>query len=197
MDTSTEHQLELRVVELCKEMKLPAVARDAARKAVEAARQGTGPLVYLVALLETELAERRARRAHRRTREAGFPVVKTLESFDFSRAPHLPETLIRRLCDGEYIDNAEPIIFVGDPGTGKTHMACALGEAAARQGRRVRFTTAAGLITELVEAQDAHELGRVVRRYSKVSLLILDELAYMPLARSDAELLFRVLSTLR
>jgi DNA replication protein DnaC len=193
MTSSTGHQLELRVVELCKEMKLPAVARDAIRKAAEATRQGTEPLAYLVDLLETELAERQARRAHRRIRDAGFPVVKTLESFDFARAPHLPESLIRQLCGGEYIDKAEPIIFVGEPGTGKTHLACALGEAAAGQGRRVRFTTAAGLVTELVEAQDAHELGRVVRRYGKVSLLILDELAYMPLARSDAELLFRVL----
>jgi DNA replication protein DnaC len=185
--------LERRIVELCRELKLPAVARDAGRLATEATRQGTAPLAYLVELLETELTERIERRASRRTREACFPVVKTLEGFDFSKAPHLPETLLRRLCEGEYIERAEPIIFVGEPGTGKTHLASALGEAAARQGRRVKFTTAAGLITELVEARDAQELGRVVRRYSKVSLLILDELAYLPLARSDAELLFRVL----
>jgi DNA replication protein DnaC len=193
MTEPSSQDLEHRVVELCRELKLPAVARDAARQAAEATRQGTDPLAYLVELLETELAERRSRRAQRRTREAGFPVVKTLESFDFSRSPHLPEVLLRRLCGGEYIEQAEPVIFVGDPGTGKTHLACALGEAAARQGLRVRFTTAAGLVTELVEAQDAQDLGRVVRRYGKVSLLILDELAYLPLARSDAELLFRVL----
>jgi DNA replication protein DnaC len=186
-------ELESRVLSLCKELKLPAVARDAARLATEATRQGTHPLTYLVELLETELSERIERRAKRRTREASFPVVKTLEGFDFKRAPHLPETLLRQLASGEYIERAEPIIFVGEPGTGKTHLASALGEAAARQGRRVKFTTAAGLVTELVEARDAMELGRVVRRYSKVSLLILDELAYLPLARSDAELLFRVL----
>lgn len=188
-----QQDLEERVVDLCRELKLPAVARDAARLATEAMRQGTDPLAYLVELFETELTERRERRAKRRTREACFPVVKTIEGFDFSKAPHLPETLLRQLCGGEYIERAEPIIFVGDPGTGKTHLASALGEAAARQGRRVKFTTAAGLVTELVEARDSQELGRVVRRYSKVSLLILDELAYLPLARSDAELLFRVL----
>jgi len=193
MTGTSSKDLERRVVELCRELRLPSVARDAARRATEATRQGTVPLVYLIELLETELAERRSRRAQRRTREAGFPVVKTLESFNFSRAPHLPEVLLRQLCGGEYIERAEPVIFVGEPGTGKTHLACALGEAAARQGRPVRFTTAAGLVTELVEAKDAQELGRVVRRYSKVSLLILDELAYLPLARSDAELLFRVL----
>ncbi len=193
MSATAEVDLGSRIVELCRELKLPAVARDATRQATEAVRQRTDPLAYLVDLLETELTERRARRAQRRTREAGFPIVKTLESFDFSRSPDLPEVLLRRLCVGEYIERAEPVIFIGEPGTGKTHLASALGEAAARQGRRVKFTTAAGLVTELVEARDAQELGRVVRRYSKVSLLILDELAYLPLARSDAELLFRVL----
>ncbi len=186
-------QLEAHLLGLCRELKLPAVARDAARLASEACRQGTDPLAYLAELLETEQRERRERRAVRRTKEAHFPVVKTFEGFDFSRAPHLPETLLRRLSGGDYIERAEPVIFIGEPGTGKTHLATALGEAAARQGLRVRFTTAAGLVTELVEARDAEELGRVVRRYGKVSLLILDELAYLPLARSDAELLFRVL----
>jgi DNA replication protein DnaC len=185
--------VETRVVELCRTLRLPAVARDAARRAVEAVRQGTDPLDYLVDLLETELSERRERRTARRIREAAFPLVKTLEGFDFRRAPHLPEAKLRQLADGRYIDAAEPIVFLGEPGTGKTHLATALGEAAARQGRRVRFATAAGLITELVEAQDAHELGRTVRRYGNVDLLILDELAYFPVSQSDAELLFRVL----
>jgi DNA replication protein DnaC len=186
-------ELERRLKELCRELKLPTVARDASRLATEAARQGTAPLAYLVDLLELEIEERRSRRTKRRIKEAGFPVVKTLEGFDFARAPHLPEVLLRRLCGGEYIERAEPVIFVGDPGTGKTHLATALGEAAARQGRLVKFATAATLVTELVEARDAQELGRVVRRYGKVELLILDELAYLPLSRSDAELLFRVL----
>ncbi len=120
-------------------------------------------------------------------------MLKTLDGFDFSRAPHLPETQLRQLANGEYIDKAEPILFLGEPGTGKTHLATALGMAAAAAGRRVRFNTAAGLVTELVEARDARELGRVIRRYSRVDLLIIDELAYLPLSRSDAELLFRVL----
>jgi DNA replication protein DnaC len=193
MTIAIEQDLSFRIIELCRELKLPAVAREASRQADESLRQGINPLGYLVNLLDLELSERRARRAQRQTREAGFPVVKTLEGFNFARAPQMPEALLRRLCDGEYIKRAEPVIFVGDPGTGKTHLACALGEAAARQGLRVRFTTAAGLVTELVEAKDTQDLGRVVRRYGKVSLLIIDELAYLPLSRSDAELLFRVL----
>jgi DNA replication protein DnaC len=189
----TRAQAEVRLGDVCRQLKLPGVARDAIRCATEAVRQQRDPLVYLVELLETEVEERRQRRAARRTKEAGFPVVKTLEGFDFKRAAHLPETRIRRLFDGEYIEAAEPILFIGEPGTGKTHLASALGEAAARAGLRVKFTTAAALVTELVEARDAHDLNRTVARYSRVDVLIIDELAYVPLARSDAELLFRVL----
>jgi DNA replication protein DnaC len=116
-----------------------------------------------------------------------------LESFDFQRAPHLPEAQLRGLATGTYIVQAEPILFLGESGTGKTHLATALGMAAASQGHAVRFVSAAQLITELVEARDARELGRVVGRYSRVEVLILDELGYLPLSRADADLLFRVL----
>lgn len=182
-----------RLTELCRLLRLPAVARDAERAAAEAARQGTSPLDYLLGLLETEVAERIDRRTARHLKEAGFPVVKTLESFDFRRTPHLPEARIRRLADGHYIRDAEPVVLIGEPGTGKTHLATAFGEAATRDGHRVKFVTAASLVTELVEARDAQELGRVLNRYSRIDVLILDELAYIPLARADAELLFRVL----
>lgn len=106
----TEHLLAL-----CRGLKLPAVGRDAERMAVESERQKVGPLEYLIGLLETEADERFVRRTQRRTNEAGFPIVKTLEGFDFSRTPHLPESLIRRLAEGEYIANAEPILFIGEP----------------------------------------------------------------------------------
>ena len=98
------------------------------------------------------------------------------------------------MSTGTYIREAEPVIFIGEPGTGKTHLASALGYAAAQQGLRVRFVTSGRLVTELVEAQDAKELGRIIARYSRLDVLILDELAYLPLAQTDAELLFRVLS---
>jgi DNA replication protein DnaC len=178
---------------LCRALKLPAVGRDATRLAREAVRQSVNPLAYVVDLLETELEERRTRRAQRRVKEANFPVAKTLEGFDFKRASHLPESLLRNLAEGSYIENAEPILFLGEPGTGKTHLATALGFAAAQQGRKVRFTTAASLVTELIEAKDSRQLTSIVNRHARVDVLILDELAYLPLSRSDAELLFRVL----
>lgn len=179
--------------ELCRILKLPTVLANAARLDEAARRQGQEPLAYLVDVLSLELDERRERGAQRRVKEAGFPIVKTLAGFDFGRNPALPEALLRQLAGCGFIEQAEPVVFLGEPGTGKTHLACALGVAAAGKGHTVRFVTAARLVTELVEARDSRELNRVVARYARVDLLILDELAYVPLTAGDAELLFRVL----
>jgi DNA replication protein DnaC len=179
--------------ELCRLLKLPTVLRNAATLDEAARRKGQEPLAYLVDLLSLEVDERQDRSSQRRIKEAGFPVVKTLAGFDFSRNPTLPEALLRQLAGCRFIEQAEPIVLLGEPGTGKTHLACAIGVAAARMGHSVRFVTAARLVTELVEAKDSRELNRVVTRYARVDLLILDELAYVPLATGDAELLFRVL----
>jgi DNA replication protein DnaC len=179
---------------LCQTLKLPTVAREAPALAEVAQRQGLSPLTYLTQVLEGEVEARAAHRAARRLKEASFPLPRTLESFDFRRAPELPEVLLRQLAGGAYIDRAETVILLGEPGTGKTHLATALGMAAAHQGRAVRFTTAGRLVNDLVEAKDARELGRVVGRYSRLELLVLDELGYLPLAKADAELLFQVLS---
>lgn len=185
--------LATEVVTLCRHLKLPTVGREASRLADEVRRQGVGPLEYLSRLLMSEMKEREERRAARRIKEAGFPLVKTLEGFDFTRAPHLPEGRIRELAAGSYLAKAEPILFLDEPGTGKTHLATAIGMAAARQGRSVRFTTAGKLINELVESKDAHQLGRIVGRYSRVDVLIIDEFGYYPLGKNDAELLFQVI----
>lgn len=185
---------EAEVVALCRELKLPTVARDALTLAEEATRQGVSVLEYLLQLLRAEVTERRERRAQRRIKEAAFPRMKTLEGFDFTRNREVSEALIRRLANGEYIDHAESVILLGEPGTGKTHLATALGVEAAQQGRRVRFATAGALVNELIEARDGRELNRVMRRYSRLELVVLDELAYLPLGSADAELLFQVLS---
>lgn len=182
------------LTELCKELRLPCVAREAARLASECDRQNRDSLQFLSELLQLEVSQRRQRRATKRLREAGFPISKTLASFDFSRTVTVSEGALRRLSEGQYISNGEPVILLGEPGTGKTHLATALGVAAAEQGRKVRFVTAARLATELIEARNDLELNRVVARYAKVELLVLDELGYLPLSESDSELLFRVLS---
>jgi DNA replication protein DnaC len=182
------------IAALCRELKLPTVSREAGRLADEASRQGMPHLDYVQQLLAAEVDERAQRRAVRRIREAGFPLVKTIEGFDFGRCPQLPEARVRMLADGGYIKRAESVLFIGDPGTGKTHLATGLGVAAARQGLSVRFVTAGRLANELVEARDALALSRVVGRYARVDLLVLDELGYLPLRTADAELLFQVLS---
>jgi len=182
------------IATLCRHLQLPTIGREASRLATEASRQQLSPLAYLAQVLALEVAEREERRAQRRIKAAGFPLPKTLESFDFQRAPHLPEALLRQLATGTYIAPAEPILLLGESGTGKTHLATALGMAAAQAGRAVRFLTAAQLVTELIEARTAHDLNRLVSRYTRIEVLIVDELGYLPLSRADADLLFRVLS---
>lgn len=185
--------MEGAVTALCRTLRLPAVARHAPRLAEEARRQGLEPLEYLLELLTCEVEERTERRAARRIKEAGFPSVKTLPGFDFRRS-EVDESLVRQLAGGQYLERAETVLFLGEPGTGKTHLATALGVAAATAGRAVRFITAGRLVNELVEARDSRELGRVVGRYTRVDLLVLDELGYLPLQGAHAELLFQVLS---
>ena len=178
---------------LCRTLHLPTVAREAESLAAQGERQGLSLLDYLAQLFEAECDERAAKRAQRRLKEAAFPRLKTLEGFDFTRNPTLSEVQLRRLAEGHYIDAFESILFIGEPGTGKTHLASALG-AAAQQGRRVRFVTTGALVNELTEAKDAHALSRVIARYARVELLILDEVGFVPLAKTDAELLFQLLS---
>lgn len=182
------------VVRLCKQLKLPTIAKQAIPLSEVASRQKKSHLNFLEELLNQELDKRLDARAMRRVKEARFPQVKTLEDFDFNQTPHLPQTQLQKLTLGEYIKNAEPIIFIGEPGTGKTHLASALGYAAAQQGISTRFVTASFLANSLIEARDAHVLSRLNAHYQKFGVLIIDELDYLPLNKVDAELIFQILS---
>ena len=194
MNTSVE-LLEAAVVkEHCKPLRLPTIALSCERLAQEAIRERHTHLQFLNALLEAELEERRIKAVARRIQEARFPQVKTLDEFDFAKAGPLSASQILALAAGDYLVRKEPILLLGDCGTGKTHLATGLCVAACRQLRKVRFVTAAGLVNELLEAQHLNQLGRVLSRWARYDLVCIDEVGYVPLAELGAELLFQVIS---
>ncbi len=149
---------------------------------------------FLLALTDLERQMRGENRLKRRLREAKFPLLKTLEMFSFEAAPGLDLRLIRHLESGEYLAQHHNVIFLGKSGTGKTHLATGLGVAACRQGLTTRFVTGCGLVNELIEAKKGKILSRLIQRYARYGLLILDELGYVPFSREGAELLFQVLT---
>jgi len=178
----------------CRVLHLPAVAAQCAQLSEQAVRERQTHLGYLEALLQAELEEREQRLIERRIREARLPRMKTLEDFDFVRNGKVSAQQIHELARGDYIARAEPVIFIGDSGTGKTHLLTGLAIAACRQKRRVRFATAAGLINEMVEAKHQLQLGRVLARWARYDLIAVDEVGYIPLAEIGAEFLFQVIA---
>lgn len=180
--------------EHCRLLRLPTVAAQCESLAQEAVRTRQSHLRYLDALLCAELEERERSTVERRLKEAHLPRIKTLEEFDFSKAPKVSATQVLQLAEGAYLEKSEPVLLLGDCGTGKTHLATGLCVAACRQKKRVRFATAAGLVNELVEAQHFNQLGRALSRWSRYELICIDEVGYVPLAELGAELLFQVIS---
>jgi DNA replication protein DnaC len=186
--------LETLVEAHARELHLPAIRARFRQLAAEATREQQTPLAYLAALLEAEVAERAERRERRRLLDARFPIVKRLEDFRYQDNPKVPQATIAALAEGSWIDDRESVILIGESGTGKTMLATGLAVCACQQGRRVRFTTLAGLATELQEADSRHELARVVGRYARTELVVLDELGYLNLPEGAAELVFQVIS---
>jgi DNA replication protein DnaC len=166
----------------CKLLRLPAVGSQCAGLAELAVKEKQSHLDYLEALLAAELEERERNTVARRLRDAHLPRMKTLEEFDFAQSPKISAAEIRQLAEGGYIERAESVLLIGDCGTGKTHLMTGLCVAACRQKRRVRFTTTAGLVNELVEAKHQLQLRRVMARWSRYELIAIDEVGYVPLA---------------
>lgn len=178
-----------------KALKLPTMNSECEKVASRCAAENVDHLGFLLQLCELELIDRERRSADRRLKAAQFPNHKMLDSFDFKSQPSLNKVLITELMRGEYLDNRENILLVGNSGTGKTHVATALGIAACGQGKRVRFYRVTELITQLLEAREERDLLRLKKQLSKLDLLILDELGYVPASKTGAELLFDVIST--
>ena len=177
-----------------KALKLPTFLREYDKLARQCAADGVDHPRYLLRLAELELIERERRTVERRIKEARFPAVKSLDSFDFTAIPSLNKALVLELARSEYVARRENIVAVGNSGTGKSHIALGLGLAACQKGLSVGFVTAAALVHELLEARDEKRLLRLQRELAGYKLLIIDELGYVPLSPTGAELLFEVFS---
>lgn len=177
-----------------KALKLPTFLREHKKLARQCAAEGMDHVRYLARLVELELIDRERRMVERRIKAAKFPTVKSLDSFDFSVIPKLNKMQVLELARCEWIDRRENVIALGPSGTGKTHIALGLGLAACQKGMSVSFTTAAALVNELMEARDERRLLRFQKQVAAVKLLIVDELGFVPLSKTGAELLFELIS---
>ena len=177
-----------------KALKLPTFLREHQKLARQCAAEGMDHVRYLARLVELELIDRERRMVERRIKAAKFPTIKSLDSFDFSVIPKLNKMQVLELARCEWIDRRENVIALGPSGTGKTHIALGFGLAACQKGMSVSFTTAAALVNELMEARDERRLLRVQKQMATVKLLIIDELGFVPLSKTGAELLFELIS---
>ncbi|HEV3163999.1 MAG TPA: IS21-like element helper ATPase IstB [Isosphaeraceae bacterium] len=175
-----------------KQLRLPTIQAEFEALAREAATANEDYRQYLLRLTELEVTARAANVLRARIKQAGFPAIKDFDSYDFTAQPSLPKLKVLELAGGEWIMERSNICLVGNSGTGKTHLAIALGLAACRQGRRVRFFTAAGLVNRLEEAQKQYQLDRFLEQLDRADVLICDELGYLSFSRAGAELLFQV-----
>ncbi len=194
MKNQTEALEHASVKQYCKAVRVPTVGANFVSLAEQAIKENHSHIRYLEALLAIECEERDRHAIANRIRDAQLPRMKTLEEFDFAQAPQIPAAKIRELAEGGYIERSEPVVLIGECGTGKSHLASGLCLAACRQKRRVRFITAAALVNELVEAKQNNQVRRLMGRWQKYDLIALDEVGYVPLADIGAEFLFQVIS---
>ena len=190
----TEQAASLAIDGACRALHLPTVRIQADPIAEAAARDRLTHRAFLAEVLSAELDERDARRRERRIAEARFPRLKRLAEFDLTAAPTIAPGTLAALTTLAWVTAGEPVVLIGDPGTGKSHLLTGLGIAACEEGLRVRYVTAAGLVNELAEAADERVLARTVARYARLDLLCLDELGYVHLDPRGAELLFQVIT---
>ncbi len=177
-----------------KTLKLPTFLREYSKLARQCAAEGLDHVQFLARLVELELIDRERRMIERRIKAARFPAVKSIDSFDFKAIPSLNKMRVLEMARCEWIERRENVIALGPSGTGKTHIALGLGLAACQKGLAVGFTTAAALVHELMEARDERRLLRLQKQLVRHKLLIIDELGFVPLSKTGAELLFETIS---
>jgi DNA replication protein DnaC len=194
MSPRTEDAAQAAIGAAARELHLPTVRDEAARLAEIAVREHQTHLGFLAEVLTAEVDDRNDRRRARRISEAKFPRLKRLAEFNTDAVPSVTAAQLATLAGGAWIDAGQPLVLLGDSGTGKTHLLIGLGLAACEQGRRVRYVTTAQLVNELVEAADDRQLSRVVGRYARLDLLLLDELGYVQIDTRGAELLFQIIT---
>lgn len=179
-----------------RQLRLPTFVKLYSQFAADAARNNQDAVRFLLALAEQEINQRQQNVLQERLKSARFPILKELADFDFSCLPQLNKNQILDLARGEYIQQKQSLIFIGNPGLGKTHLATSLAAAACRAGRKVRFWTAAGLVNELLQAQDEHRLHRFISATLKLDLVVLDELGFIPFSQNGSQALFTFCSEL-
>jgi len=179
-----------------RQLRLPTFLKNYPQFAADAARNNLDHTRFLLALAEQEVHQRELNMIQRRIKAARFPVLKELADFDFSALPKLNKAEILDLTRGEYLQKRSSLIFIGNPGLGKTHLATGIALAACRQRRKVRFWTAASLVNELLQAQDEHRLHRFIAAALKMDLVVLDELGFIPFTATGAQALFTFCSEL-
>ncbi|NKE73828.1 IS21-like element helper ATPase IstB [Candidatus Manganitrophus noduliformans] len=177
-----------------KRLKMPTVARDYPKVAQAAGKENKSYEAFLLSLLETEVTTRESNAVKKRIAHAGFPQIKEIAEYDFTQLPNMKKQKVLQLIQCDYLQNRENIVFMGNHGTGKTHLAIALGIEACRRGHRVSYHTAASLVHQLIEARSEKKLLRLEKQIEKSALLIIDELGYVPLTQEGAQLLFGVLA---
>ncbi len=190
----TDQAAEAAIFAAARALHLPTVRTEAARLADDAAKARLTHRGYLAEVLACEVDDREARRRERRLQEARFPRMKRLDEFDLGAAPSVDPATFAALASLRWLDDGHPVVLLGDSGTGKSHLLIGLGVAACEAGHRVRYVTCAGLVNELAEAADERVLSRVVARYGRYELVLVDELGYVGLDPRGAELLFQILT---
>lgn len=175
-------------------LQLSTIANQWQPLAEVAVRQHQPHAAYLAELVHLEVIRRRERRIQRRIVEAHFPMLKTLDGFDFAAQPAVDRAGVLELAQGHFVAEAANVVLMGGVGTGKTHLAIALGLACCQHDHRVRFLTAAELTNTLIEAQGERRLARKIEQLARFDLVILDELGYVPFDKRGADLLFGFIS---